>query len=58
MLPIRYHDPDRLLGAADVADEKLRGSLNAVRLVQGRWRGCAKSLINGALGSAWTTHMG
>jgi hypothetical protein len=35
MPPSRYHDPDRLLGAANFSDEdQLRGSLNTVRLVK------------------------
>jgi hypothetical protein len=42
MPPLRYHDPDRLLGAANFADEQLRGSLNAVKLVKSQpwvWEG-------------------
>lgn len=34
MPPLRYQSPDRLPGAANFADESLRGSLNAVKLVK------------------------
>ena len=35
MPPHRYHDPDRLLGAANFSDEdQLRGSLNTVKLIK------------------------
>ena len=44
---LRFQSPDRLPGAADFAsDEKLRGSLNAVRLVKSQkwaWEGLSKA---------------